>query len=219
VLAPSSRPSRAADGSAARKRLGALVRCCQALALLQLFLAAGAGAQDPGEDARPQKERHWTILAGYGVTHTSIGNTRAHVETADFILRFSQDLTHDLGRSWYLSRHALMVELPIHLVVHPDTSPMLGINLLASWTFTASERVRPYFFGGGGFLYTDADIPGLGSKYNGNYQGGAGILYRLRPKYSLNAEYRFHHVSNLDTVEPNDPLNSSKFLIGLTALF
>jgi opacity protein-like surface antigen len=73
--------------------------------------------------------------------------------------------------------------------------------------------------GGGGFIYTEAEIPGLGSKYNGNYQGGAGILYRLNSKYFLNAEYRFHHVSNLNTEKPNDPLNSSKFLIGVTARF
>jgi lipid A 3-O-deacylase len=203
----------------AKKHLGVVVRCCQALALMQLFLATGVDAKDEDQDDRPEKESHWTVLAGYGVTHTSIGNTRAHVETVDFVFRYSRDITRDLGRSWYLSRHGLMVELPIGLVVDPDTSPMLGVNILASWTFTASERVRPYLFGGGGFVYTDAKIPGLGSKYNGNYQGGAGVLYRLNSKYALNAEYRFHHVSNLGTEEPNDPLNSSKFLIGLTARF
>ena len=203
----------------ATKRHSVGARCCRLLVFVQIVLAPGAYAGDEDHESRPEKESHWTVLAGYGVTHTSIGNTHAHVETADFILRYSRDLTHDLGRSWYLSRHAVMIELPIHLVVDPDTAPMVGINLLACWTFTASERVRPYLFGGGGFLYTQAEIPGLGSEYNGNYQGGAGILYALRPKYSLNVEYRFHHVSNLNTVEPNDPLNSSKFLVGLTALF
>jgi hypothetical protein len=213
------RRSPAFSKTASKKRLGALLRCGQVLSLMHLFLAPGVHAEGEDKDSRPEKESHWTVLAGYGVTHTSIGNTRAHVETADFILRYTRDITHDLGRSWYLSRHALMVELPIHLVVNPDTAPMLGINFLACWTFTASERARPYLFGGGGFLYTQAEIPGLGSEYNGNYQGGAGILYRLRSRYSLNIEYRFHHISNLNTVEPNDPLNSSKFLIGLTALF
>ena len=148
-----------------------------------------------------------------------MGSTRAHVETADFILRYGRYLTEEMGRSWYRVRHAIMVEVPIHLVVDPDTAPMLGINVLASFTFTAGQRLRPYVFGGGGFLYTDAEIPGLGSKYNGNYQGGAGILYRIRGDYFLNAEYRIHHISNLNTKEPNDPLNSSKFLIGVTALF
>jgi hypothetical protein len=195
------------------------VRLCQTLSLLLLFPVAYARAQEEDPDARPGKQSRWTVLAGYGVTHTGIGNTRAHVETADFILRFSRDLTRDLGRSWYRSRHGFMVELPFHVVVDPDLAPMLGINLLGSWMFTASERVRPYLFGGGGFLYTDAEIPGLGSRYNGNYQAGAGTLYRLGPEYSLNVEYRYHHVSNLDTVEPNDPLNSSKFLIGLTGSF
>jgi hypothetical protein len=30
------------------------------------------------------------------------------------------------------------------------------------------------------------------------------------------AEYRYHHVSNAGTAEPNEPLNSSKCLIGVT---
>jgi hypothetical protein len=192
---------------------------CGVLSFLHLILAPAAYAQGDGEESQPEKRSQWTVLAGYGFTHTSIGKTRADVETADVILRYGRYLTDELGRSWYRARHAILIEVPIHLVVHPDTSPMLGINILASWTFTAPQRLRPYLFGGGGFLYTQADIPGLGSKYNGNYQGGVGILYRLKNKYSLNAEYRYHHISNLNTEKPNDPLNSSKFLIGVTARF
>jgi hypothetical protein len=33
---------------------------------------------------------------------------------------------------------------------------------------------------------------------------------------ALNLEYRYHHVSNADTAEPNEPLNSSKLLIGVS---
>jgi lipid A 3-O-deacylase len=186
---------------------------------LLLFPATGAYAEDGGQESQEPGRSHWAILAGYGLTHTSIGNTRAHVETVDFVLRYGRYLTDEVGRSWYRCRHALLIEVPIHVVVRPQTSPMVGINVLASWTFTASERVQPYFLGGGGFVYTDADIPGLGSKYNGNYQGGAGILYRLDPSHFLNAEYRYHHISNLNTKKPNDPLNSSKFLIGITTVF
>jgi len=193
--------------------------CCQVLSLLYLHLLMGTYANAEGPRSRPEQDSQWTALAGYGFTHTSIGNTRAHVETVDFILRYTRYLTAEKGRSWYRCRHALMLEAPIHAVVDPDTSPMLGVNVLANWTFTASEELRPYFFGGGGFLYTEADIPGLGSRYNGNYQGGAGILYRIHPSYLISAEYRFHHVSNLDTETPNAPLNSSKFLVGMTALF
>ena len=81
-----------------KKRRSALARCCRLFVFLQIFLAPGAFAQDEDPDSHPEKESHWAVLAGYGVTHTSIGNTHAHVETADFILRYSHDITHDLGR-------------------------------------------------------------------------------------------------------------------------
>jgi hypothetical protein len=193
--------------------------CCQLLLVSHLLLAPGAYAQGEGEESQTERRSHWAVLGGYGLTHTSVGSTRAHVETADFILRYGRYLTEEMGRSWYRVRHGILIEVPIHVVVDPDTSPMFGINVLASFTFTAPQRLRPYVFGGGGFVYTEAEIPGLGSKYNGNYQGGVGILYRIRGNYSLNAEYRFHHISNLNTEKPNDPLNSSKFLIGVTAFF
>ena len=93
----------------AKKRRSVGARCCRLLVLVQILLAPGVYAEDEHQDSRPEKESHWAVLAGYGVTHTSIGNTHAHVETADFILRYSRDITRDLGRSWYLSRHGFMI--------------------------------------------------------------------------------------------------------------
>jgi hypothetical protein len=33
---------------------------------------------------------------------------------------------------------------------------------------------------------------------------------------ALNLEYRYHHVSNANTAAPNEPLNSSKILVGIS---
>lgn len=163
----------------------------------------------------PEVKSHWTLLAGYGVTHKGMGETRAHVETADFILRYGRFLTDEVGRSWYRSRHEIMIEAPLHLVVDPDVSPMVGVNFLACWAFTASKQVIPYFFAGGGLLYTEAKIPGLGSNLNGNYQSGTGIRYKTENGLQFNIEYRLHHISNAGTNDPNAPLNSSKILLGV----
>ena len=148
-----------------------------------------------------------------------MGRTRAHVQTIDYVLRYGRFLTCVLGDSWYQGRHELLIELPVHLVVDPDVSPMVGFNVLACQTFTASKQFIPYIIAGGGILYTDAKIPGLGSKLNGNYQFGAGIYYPVGDNHYLNFEYRFHHISNAGTKEPNDPMNSSKWLIGLTVFY
>jgi lipid A 3-O-deacylase len=210
---------RAMPEATPEENVRAFTICCLFVSCLCFLPAAGAHAEDESQESGPVGKSHWAVLAGYGVTHTSIGMTRAHVETVDFVFRYGRYLTDEIGRSWYRFRHVMLIEVPVHVVVDPNTSPMIGINFLANFTFTAMERVQPYVLGGGGFIYTDADIPGLGSKYNGDYQAGVGILYRLGTNYSLNAEYRYHHISNFNTKEPNDPLNSSKFLIGVTSRF
>jgi hypothetical protein len=159
------------------------------------------------------------LLGGYGVTHPGLGSTEEYVETAELVLRYGRFLTDVTGRSWYRGRHELLVEVPVHMVVEPDQAPMAGVNFLACWTFTSPKRLHPYIFAGGGLLYTEADIPGMGSNLNGNYQYGLGLHYRpvnAGRAYHVNIEYRFHHISNADTEEPNVPLNGSKLLVGLT---
>ena len=159
---------------------------------------------------------NWSFLAGYGITHPGMGKTRVWVETVDLIPRYERVLIDDWGSSWYRGRHSLLIELPVHLVVDPVVSPMIGVNFLACWIFTAKDAVQPYLLAGGGPLYSNADIPGMGAHLNGSYQFGGGLRYRLSGDRYLELEYRFHHISNSGREEPNDPLNSSKLLVGVT---
>ena len=95
---------------------------------------------------------------------------------------------------------------------------MTGANLLASWKFTglAEDKLYPYVFAGGGVLFVDLGLPTMGSRLDFSYGGGNGIQYMLRKDLAVSAEYRYHHISNAGTAEPNEPLNSSKFLIGIS---
>ncbi len=172
------------------------------------------------EETSPQNsespDSSWSLLGGYGISHKDLGLTKVQVQVLDLILQYDRVLLKDVGSSWYKGHHSLILELPLTLVVDPDVSPMIGVNILGAWTFDSSDTLQPYFFGGGGILYTNADIPGLGSDINGNWQFGAGICYRLESGNMLKFEYRFHHISNTGAEDPNDPLNSSKILIGMT---
>ena len=160
----------------------------------------------------------WMFLTGYGATHPGFGKTREYVETVDVVMRYTRKLK-DTGRDWYRGSHELLIELPVNFVINPDTSPIFAMNFLASWTLRTWQRCLPYCFVGGGPVYTEADIPGMGSKINGNCQAGCGIRYRIEngPQFAL--EYRFHHISNGGLKKPNDPLNSSKFLFGVSLPF
>ena len=125
-------------------------------------------------------------------------------------------MTDRLGSGWYEGVYATMIEVPVHVVVAPDESAMLGINFLACYTFLVNWRWRPYLFGGGGPVYSFADIPGMGAEWNGNYQFALGLAQTLDTENSQLVEIRYHHISNAGAQEPNDPLNSIKFLVGLS---
>ena len=158
----------------------------------------------------------WSVLTGYGTSHPGWGKTKIRVETIDLVLRYDNVLSKNIGFSWYQGYHSLILELPIHLIVNPEVSTMIGANFLACYAFTDNDQYLPYIFAGGGPLYTNADIPGMGSHWNGNYQFGVGLRYKINTWHDVLFEFRFHHVSNGDQKDPNDPLNSTKFLAGFT---
>jgi len=160
----------------------------------------------------------WMLLSGYSTTHPGLGKTREHVETVDTILRYRRKLK-DTGRDWYRGRQDFLIELPVSYLINSNDGQIFGLNFLSSWTLNASERYKPYFFVGGGPIYTEANISGVGANLCGNYQTGLGISCKIKKGRSFVLEYRFHHISNAGMKQPNIPLNSSKVLIGISFSF
>lgn len=158
----------------------------------------------------------YSFLSGYGITHHGFGETRTQVQTFDTIGRFGWFLSKEIGSGWYKGRHELLVELPLHLVVDPKVSPMVGGYLLGSWKFTSLDNWAPYVFAGGGILYVDLGLPTMGSRLDFSYQGGTGVQYFIAKDTAISLEYRYHHISNAGTATPNEPLNSSKILLGVS---
>lgn len=184
--------------------------------LAALLLVPPAAIGGEGVDIRTAT-REYSFLTGYGITHRGFGDTRTQVQTFDMIGRFGWFLSGELGTgSWYQGRHELLMELPLHLVVDPRVSPMIGGYLLGSWKFTSLEGWAPYVFAGGGILYVDLGLKSMGSRLDFSYQGGAGVQYFLEKDLALSLEYRYHHISNCGTAQPNEPLNSSKILLGVS---
>ena len=181
-----------------------------------ILFSAVVQAEEASLQVSETPDSYWSLLGGYGISHEGLGLTKVQVQVLDLILQYDRVLLKDVGSSWYKGHHSLILELPLTLVIDPDVSPMIGVNILGAWTFDSSDTLQPYFFGGGGILYTNADIPGLGSDINGKWQFGTGIRYRLESGNWLKFEYRFHHISNTGAKDPNDPLNSSKILVGVT---
>jgi len=158
-------------------------------------------------------ETAWSLLVGGGTSHPGWGKTEEKVETVDLLLRYTKINPQIRGKDWYLYQRNLLVEIPIHFLTSPSEPPMFGLYFSAQWLFRPGEDLRPYLFAGGGPVYTEASIPGTSSNLKGAYQGGVGFEFPVGDaRWSL--EYRYHHVSNGGIEKPNDPLNSSKVLLG-----
>ena len=187
--------------------------------LLVALCSSPANADDRGRttaDARYEL----TLLTGYGITHRGFGETRTQVQTWDAIARLGWYLSDEIGKgSWYQGRHQLLVELPYHLAVDHGARSMVGGYLLGSWKFTSLSHVKPYIFAGGGPVYVGLGLPSMGAKLDFSYQGGTGIQIPIAAATMLNLEYRYHHISNAGTATPNEPLNSSKILVGVSWLY
>ena len=158
----------------------------------------------------------WTLLGGYGQSFPGWGQTTQRVQTIDIVPRYNHLTIKNLGSGWFKGFHSTLIELPAHIVTSPNTSAMVGVNFLACYTFTANDEWQPYIFGGGGPVYSFADIPGMGAKWNGNYQFALGLAHRLETGTSMLFEIRYHHISNAGAEDPNDPLNSVKVLAGFS---
>jgi len=191
------------DGIVRLQLMGVFLVCT-----LVLSCTAEADGFDTSQD-------NWAVISGYGQSFPDWGDTSQRVETIDLIPRYNHHI-FDMGSGWYRGFHSLMLELPVSLVVSPDVSTMVGINFLASYTFTSTQQWQPYLFGGGGPVYSFADIPGMGADLNGNYQFGIGVHYDWETAHQLLFELRYHHISNAGNADPNEPLNSLKILIGIT---
>jgi lipid A 3-O-deacylase len=193
------------------------VRSMALLAAL-LVMATTSAATAQQTPPFPAASSEYSFLLGYGITHRGFGKTRTQVQTVDFIGRYGYFLSDESGSGWYRGQFEHVVELPLHLAVDPRTRIMTGGNLLAKWNFTGlkEERLLPYVFAGGGVLFVDLGLPTMGSRLDFSYGGGTGLQYLIRKDLAVSAEYRYHHISNAGTAEPNEPLNSSKFLLGIS---
>jgi len=174
-------------------------------------------ASHAAEQAVASAKGEIALLSGYGISHRYFGATRTQVQTWDAIARYGYFLSDEVGTgSWYQGRHEILAELPYHLALDHDARSMVGGYLLGSWKFSGMKEWAPYVFAGGGILFVDTGLPTMGSRLDFSYQWGTGLQYFIRPELALMAEYRYHHISNAGTASPNEPINSSKFLIGVS---
>jgi hypothetical protein len=101
---------------------------------------------------------------------------------------------------------------------------LVGLTALLRYNFVRPDaRFVPYVQGGAGVVYTDVykdeSQDAVGQSIEFTPQASLGFRYLIRPQWSLDAEFMFHHISNANLSDRNDGINAFGGFIGLTYFF
>lgn len=81
--------------------------------------------------------------------------------------------------------------------------------------FRPKKRLKPFVQVGAGFLFSSEPIPVPQSpRYNFIGDFGAGLMYHVKPKQTLNFGYRYYHISNMNIGTINPGYNANIFYVG-----
>ncbi len=95
-----------------------------------------------------------------------------------------------------------------------------GITIWGRYNFVQPGwRFVPYFQAGLGLTIADIDRSIVGQAFNFNLNLGAGTRYMLSPRWALDLEYRFQHISNANTGPHNLGINAQGPILGLSYFF
>lgn len=100
------------------------------------------------------------------------------------------------------------LEVFTQLYVEPQRAGEFGFTPL--FRISAPVPMRPYFEAGSGLLWTNLEVPELGTRFNFSSQVGAGFEI-----FPYRFGYRFRHVSNAGISERNLGLEGHFFLFSI----
>jgi opacity protein-like surface antigen len=79
--------------------------------------------------------------------------------------------------------------------------------------------VVPYAQAGAGFVLTDTDRYLVGENFNFNLDLALGARYFIAPRWAVNLEYRFQHISNANLGPKNVGINAQGPILGVSWFF
>ncbi len=171
-------------------------------------------------DCMFQKGDHeWGILSGYGHNFPSTADIlRGKNVTEDvqfiFLIPYWGKVIKEWNGCWSLE---FITETFLTYAIQESKSRYaVGVTPLFQFNFKKVGRVTPFINLGSGVLYTNLDPEGFGSEFDFTPQIGTGVRYQMGHNRFLTLSYRFHHISNANTVHPNESIDSNFFIIGIS---
>jgi lipid A 3-O-deacylase len=102
---------------------------------------------------------------------------------------------------------------------------LAGVDIYLRYNFVQpNSKIVPFIQVGGGGVYSDAahDDPiqhNIGSDWSFVLEAEIGVRYHFSPRLALTTGVEYRHISNADTSDRNQGLNSIGGVIGLSLFF
>ena len=196
-------------------------RLTASISIVALLLAA---APAWAFDAEQTFKKGTFVLSGEGAygwqTNLEHKRSASHVEFYDADVRFSLLPLDTMAKSSFLYG-ALEVGLePLYQhYTTPKQAFWAGLAAVLRYHFLGLGRVVPYAELGGGAGGTDLDVREINSTFAFLVFGGLGASIFVSNKTALYVGYRYQHVSNGNTSQPNRGFESNVGVAGISFFF
>jgi len=210
-----------------------MARAILVTAFLLYLCLPSVGAQTPPSSA-PGGESDKSFLlntkkgdqvlgfsAGYVFTVRANREHPTVVTGIPLMARWDYVLTDVMGQDMVPGQVLIGGELMFIEYVKPITTYGIGLSPTIKYSLLPDRRWRPFVGAGAGIFWTDlgGEIPEKGGRFNFILQGGTGIDVFLTPRYALEVGFRYQHISNADTAEPNIGIDSLHTYLGASYVY
>jgi opacity protein-like surface antigen len=136
------------------------------------------------------------------------------------IAQFGWVLTDPVGTDhWYRGNWELKFDIFGGAQYYPDDRYVVGGGPILRYDFATSRFCVPFIEAGLGLAGTSIRDGDLSTSFEFNLQCGVGAHLFVTENVALTLEYRFLHISNAGIDSPNQGVNESTGLVGVTFFF
>ncbi|NTU58601.1 MAG: acyloxyacyl hydrolase [Chlorobiaceae bacterium] len=183
---------------------------------MPLELHAG---EPSGTNGKPEGVHFDEFAVGTGYAWGHLKHSRASFEAVPVYARFGFDINSVLGMKGRKGTLQFALEPFFNPVTKPDSGVETGLNVFFRYKHPVSPSVKLVSEIGTGPMYLSNDTREQGSGgFNFLNQFGLGAQVAVSGTSAMTMGYRFRHLSNAGTSQPNMGINSNALVISYSLL-
>src|SRR5579859_7955485 len=204
-----------------------MLKSCWVLLSLLTLAVFTAAADEVDSNVRQSftdffAARQYEMYFGSGVLFSPFVATyqRPTINYTVTSLQLGYMLTDVRGHGFFRGNIEIVGDLFGDAIFKGPGDYITGITLWGRYNFVQPGwRFVPFFQAGLGLTATDLDHRIVGQDFNFNLDLSAGTRYLLSPRWAVDLEYRFQHISNANTGPHNLGINAHGPVLGISYLF